>query len=93
MPDEAKKPDAIMYPVGWTPNCEGDDPADKRANYVRKLIGSPMHFRVGSPVFVSGSLADNICHPEGHPLAKQPRYDWTEQADGCSLGYLKPEAP
>ena len=92
MAKEERKTDAIQYPVGWTPNVAGEDPAEKRANYVRPLLGSPMVFRVGSPVFVSLAVSDTILYCGGHPLSGQPRYDWVEQPDGCSFGYLKPEA-
>jgi hypothetical protein len=33
-----------------------------------------------------------LLFPHGHSLALQPRYEWRDQGEGISYGYLVPEA-
>ncbi len=97
MADESRKPDAATYPFGWTPLGWEDNAAslpapDARYEFFLKLLGAQPHFRPGPVIFVTTSPNDSQLFPTGHRLEKRPRYDWVEQNNGCSYGYLKAEA-
>ena len=95
MSTDAKKPDAVKYPFGWDPGGTGMNSADRRHNYLSATLGGNPCVRVmppAFPVFVTLDPYDTINFPTGHDLQGFPRYDWAEQPNGCSHGFLKPEA-
>jgi hypothetical protein len=42
--------------------------------------------------FFRAKPSEELLFPDGHPLAKQPRYRWYEETPLILVGYLKPEA-
>jgi hypothetical protein len=100
-PDADRKPDAILFNVGWEPPgpWTGDGRVYRLCRHFEPILGaSPAqkaHIRdVGAGQFlVSLSPADTLLYPDDHRLSKWPRYDWTTMPDGLKHGFLKPETP
>jgi hypothetical protein len=103
MPDEVidpgRKPDAILYPTGWPlPGRRSRDEGSRTHELCRHFEGllgatpgQTAHLRDVGPHTWMATLSphDTLLHPEGHPRAKFPRYDWRPGADGLQLGFLK----
>ena len=53
------------------------------------LGGKPIFVRLqGSEYFISLNPNDLLYHSSSHNHYGKPRYDWAEQSDGVSYGYL-----
>lgn len=100
-----RKPDAILFPTGWTPQDGSPFPGisrtDKLCGYFERVLGGstpnrPAYIKqmAGGPRhFVSLDSTDSLYHPTGHPLEKLPRYWHFPQPNGLEYLYFKETSP
>jgi hypothetical protein len=100
MPDESRKPDAIIMTGGWEPpGASSPSRIDRLCSYFEQALGAQAGQKAylrsisQTQFLVTLSPTDTLLYPTGHRLEGQPRYDWREQTSGASkglsFGYLK----
>jgi hypothetical protein len=98
-PPSERRPDAILFPTGWEPpgKWTGANRPHRLSAFFEPLLGAQRgqkaHWRDvgGSKWLVTLAHDGTLLHPEGHRLAKTPRYDWQPRGDGLEYGYLREE--
>lgn len=101
--EPGRTPDAVLFPTGWNPPRTRDRERDATGRnhqlclHFEAILGA----QAGQTAFIRDvgpdrwlatlSPHDTLHHPEGHPRAKFPRYDWEDADGGLRLGYLKPD--
>ncbi len=85
--------DAVILPLShFRKGASSAQRIHNLLDHAEPFLGGQGYIRnQGDHVFITKDPNDTIFFPDGHSLARSPRYEWAKQPDGSSHGTLLPD--